>query len=104
MNNILVISGPSASGKSTLVSMLIKAFDELVFSVSHTTRSPRQNEIEGKDYYFVSEETFSQMIERGEFVEWAKVHDNLYGTSEKEIVSKAGKNKFLILDIDVQGA
>lgn len=106
MNNLIVISGPSGSGKSTLIRRLLQKHGELVFSTSHTTRPRRKREIDGKDYHFVSKEQFQQMIGNDEFVEWALVYDNYYGTSYGEIESKTKEspNTFLVLDIDVQGA
>lgn len=106
MNNIIVISGPSGSGKSTLIRQLLQKHPEIVFSTSHTTRPRRNREIEGRDYYFVTKGQFQEMIDNGEFVEWAQVYGNYYGTSFREIEKKArsGSTKFLVLDIDVQGA
>ena len=104
MNNIIVISGPSGSGKSTLIKKLIEKHEELEFSVSHTTRPKRKGETEGKDYFFVSKEKFSEMIKNDEFVEWAEVHQNLYGTSFNKIDEMSKGNRILLLDVDVQGA
>jgi guanylate kinase len=106
MNSIIVISGPSGSGKSTLIRHLLQKHPEIVFSTSHTTRTKRNREIEGRDYYFVSKGQFQEMIDNGEFVEWAKVYGNYYGTSFREIEKKArsSSTKYLVLDIDVQGA
>lgn len=103
-NNIIVISGPSGSGKSTLIERLTAQYPDIIFSTSHTTRPLRGSERDGEDYYFVSEERFLKMAERGEFVEWAKVYENYYGTSYKEIETKSKTGKDLVLDIDVQGA
>jgi len=106
MNNIIVISGPSGSGKSTLIRRLLQKHPEIVFSVSHTTRPRREREVEGRDYYFIGVEQFKQMISKDEFVEWAEVYGNYYGTGAREIETrgKQEQNKFLALDIDVQGA
>lgn len=106
MNNLIVISGPSGSGKSTLIRRLLHKHREIVFSVSHTTRPRREREVEGKDYYFIGVDQFKQMIDNNEFVEWADVYGNFYGTGYREIETKgnAGYNNFLALDIDVQGA
>lgn len=106
MNNLIVVSGPSGSGKSTLIRRLLQKHPELVFSTSHTTRSRREREIDGKDYHFVSTEEFRRMIENDEFVEWAQVYGNYYGTSYGEIESKTKESQktFLVFDIDVQGA
>jgi guanylate kinase len=103
-NNLMVISGPSGSGKSTLIRMLLKQHPGLLFSVSHTTRSKRKGEKEGKDYYFVTKEDFIKMIDGDQFLEWAEVHMNYYGTSWREIQAKSKRDEILILDIDIQGA
>jgi guanylate kinase len=104
MHNIIVISGPSGSGKSTLIRKLLSACPELHFSVSHTTRPPRRNEVCGRDYYFVTPSIFQKMIRNHEFAEWAEVHGQHYGTSWREVRDKSGKGQTLVLDIDVQGA
>jgi guanylate kinase len=104
MHNLIIISGPSGSGKSTLIRKLLAYYPELLFSVSHTTRPPRKNEVAGRDYYFISAKHFKKMINRGQFAEWAEVHGHRYGTSLKEIRAKSGRGRTLILDIDVQGA
>lgn len=104
MNNLVVISGPSGSGKSTLIQMLLQTHNDLIFSISHTTRKPRGEESDGIEYHFVNHETFLDMIDADAFVEWAKVHDQFYGTSVAEIKSKSQGDKFLVLDIDIQGA
>ncbi|OQX55895.1 MAG: guanylate kinase [Candidatus Aminicenantes bacterium 4484_214] len=101
--SLFIISGPSGVGKSTLVRKVRKELNGLEFSVSHTTRSRRLNEVEGKDYYFVSHEEFEKMIKEDRFVEWAVVHGEYYGTSKREIEKKAALAD-VILDIDVQGA
>ncbi|MGB8953661.1 MAG: guanylate kinase [Candidatus Aminicenantales bacterium] len=100
---IFVVTGPSGCGKSTLVRRVLQDLEGIRFSVSHTTRPKRDSEIEGKDYYFVSEVKFKRMAAGKKFVEWAVVHGNLYGTSRKEIEEK-GKKRDVLLDIDVQGA
>ena len=99
---IFVITGPSGCGKSTLVKHVLEMLDDVEFSVSHTTRTKRNGEVEGKDYYFVSKEEFEQMIRKGKLLEWALVHGQHYGTSKRELEKKSGKD--LLLDIDVQGA
>jgi guanylate kinase len=104
---LVVISGPSGAGKTTIIKKLFEdesLKDKLMFSVSHTTRKKREGEVEGQDYFFVSEEEFMKMVEKGEFIEWAKVHGNLYGTSYENIKLAQKLGKLLILDIDVQGA
>lgn len=100
---IFVISGPSGCGKSTLVKTMLTELEGVEFSVSFTTRPKRETEIEGKDYFFVTEEKFKKMIREGKLVEWALVHGHYYGTSRREIEKKSGRNHIL-LDIDVQGA
>jgi guanylate kinase len=103
MNNIIVISGPSGSGKSTLASKLLREFSNIGFSVSHTTREARRNEIEGEDYHFIKRPDFLKMIKDNKFIEWAEVHNNLYGTTLREIEEKTAENQQIILDIDIQG-
>jgi guanylate kinase len=104
MYNIIVISGPSGCGKSTLIHGLLAEFPELEFSVSHTTRPMRKNEMHGKDYYFISEREFQKMLGGERFAEWAEVHGHHYGTSWKEVRAKSGKGRTLVLDIDSVGA
>ncbi len=99
----LVICAPSGSGKTTLIKRLQEEFS-LPFSVSCTTRPPRQGEVDGKDYYFVSQETFEQKIAAGELLEYAKVHNNYYGTLKSTIEQTLRQGQDLIFDIDVQGA
>jgi guanylate kinase len=104
VNRIIIISGPSGCGKSTLIADLLAAFPELNFSVSHTTRPMRKNEVNGKDYHFISPGEFTKMLDRGHFAEWAEVHGQRYGTSWKEIRAKSAAGRTLVLDIDIQGA
>src|ERR1017187_6022140 len=101
---VFIISAPSGSGKTTLVERLLRDVPGLVFSVSYTTRPPRGQEQNGKEYFFVAREEFQAMIGRQELLEWAVVFDNYYGTSRRflEEAERAGKD--LLLDIDVQGA
>ena len=100
---ILIISGPSGCGKSTLLKEVYKNISDYYFSISTTTREPRVGEINGVDYFFVSKEEFEEDIKNGNFLEYAKVHDNYYGTSLKPIIQALNEGKLVIFDIDVQG-
>jgi guanylate kinase len=102
---LLIISSPSGAGKTTLTHRLLQEFPELRFSVSHTTRKPRANEVDGQDYHFVDETDFRRLLDEEGFAEWAEVHGNLYGTSVAEIehAKKLGKAGVLF-DVDYQGA
>jgi len=99
----LIVSSPSGAGKTTLTARLLKDVPRLRFSVSHTTRRPRQNEENGREYHFVERAEFVRLIEQGAFLEWAEVHGNLYGTGRAELESGAGL-RGIIFDIDHQGA
>jgi guanylate kinase len=101
---LFVVSGASGTGKSTLCRALLKTFPSLRFSISHTTRPRRPGEREGRDYYFVSPGEFQKMIDRGDFVEWAKIYGNWYGTSKRMLHQAWLEGRDVILDIDVQGA
>ena len=101
---LIVISAPSGTGKTTLTHMLLKEFPDMEFSVSYTTRKPRPGEVNGKDYFFVDRETFERMIEEGDFLEWAEVYGNLYGTSKSQVLKALNEGKDILLDIDTQGA
>lgn len=103
MTTVFIISAPSGSGKSTLTHRLIQELPNLRFSISYTTRAPRGQEREGKDYFFTTVEDFEARVARGEFLEYAKVFDNYYGTHVGELERAAAENVDLILDIDVQG-
>jgi guanylate kinase len=102
--NLFVISAPSGSGKTTLVRRLLDSLDDVRFSVSFTTRTLRGSERDGLDYHFISEREFRSKIEDGEFLEWAEVHGNLYGTSKTETERLRSLGEDLLLDVDVQGA
>jgi guanylate kinase len=104
MTTVFIISAPSGSGKSTLVSRLLAAVPRLLFSVSYTTRPMRGHEVDGKSYRFVSREDFERMIAAGEFLEWAQVFGNYYGTHRGILDQARASHKDLVLDIDVQGA
>ena len=104
MTTVFIISAPSGSGKSTLVARLLASVPELMFSVSYTTRQPRGHEVDGRSYCFVTREQFESMIARGEFLEWAEVFGNYYGTHRSVLDRAKAEGKDLVLDIDVQGA
>ena len=99
---MFVLSSPSGAGKTTLVKKISKNKNFLI-SISHTTRTPRPNEINGKDYYFTSKNKFLKLIKEKKFLEYAKVFDNYYGSSKKLIINKLNKGKNVIFDIDWQG-
>jgi len=103
---LFVLSAPSGGGKSTILNQVMASLPGLVFSVSHTTRSPRPGEENGREYHFVSREDFLAIRERepSGFLEWAEVHGNMYGTSREEVERQLHDGSDLILDIDVQGA
>jgi guanylate kinase len=103
---LLILSSPSGAGKTTLTRMLLDDCPELRFSVSHTTRSPRANEVDGRDYHFIDREKFLALVAKGAFIEWAEVHGNLYGTaiSEIERARAVPGCTGMIFDIDYQGA
>jgi guanylate kinase len=101
---LFIISAPSGSGKSTLVAQLRTLVEGLDFSVSYTTRPPRGSEIDGREYHFTDRKTFEQMTSRGEFLEWAEVFGNYYGTAATALEHARLAGKDLLLDIDVQGA
>ncbi len=101
---LFVISAPSGAGKTTIIRELFKRFPDLKFSVSATTRSKRANEIEGKDYYFISPDDFKQKIGKNEFAEWEEVFGNYYGTLRTELNKGQSVNFDMILDVDVKGA
>jgi guanylate kinase len=100
---LLIISSPSGAGKTTLTARLLAEVQGLTFSISHTTRQPRHNETNSKEYHFVSRSEFERLIDEGAFLEWAEVHGNLYGTSKAEIASRRG-DRGIVFDIDHQGA
>lgn len=101
---LVVVSSPSGGGKGTLIDRVLKTVPGLSFSVSYTTRAPRATEQNGREYFFVDKPTFEQMIERGEFLEWANVYGQLYGTSVRQVQDERLAGHDIILEIDVQGA
>jgi len=101
---LVVISAPSGGGKSTILKTLLNEDPTLSYSISATTRTPRENEVDGRDYHFLSTERFKKYIDEDAFYEWAIVHNNYYGTLRKEVDAKLGEGRDVILDIDVQGS
>ena len=100
----LVLAAPSGVGKTTLARRLVEGSEEYIFSVSATTRDPREGEQNGIDYHFVDRASFEAMVGRGELAEWAEVHGRLYGTPRRELEAAAARGEHVVLDIDVQGA
>ena len=101
---LFVIAAPSGAGKTSLVKALMERVPRLAFSVSHTTRKPRPNEVDGRDYHFVDPATFHRMIAAGDFLEHARVFDNLYGTGRRQVEAALARGQDLVLEIDWQGA
>jgi len=102
--NLYIVSAPSGSGKTTLLQHLLRSFKDLKFSVSYTTRRPRQGEQDGIDYFFTDRTTFLSMADRGDFFEWAEFNGQLYGTARAFVHEQLESGNDVILDIDVQGA
>ena len=102
--NLFCVAAPSGAGKSSLVKALLELDSRLAVSVSHTTRAPRGQEQDGREYWFIDAPTFRGMIDRGEFFEWAEVHGNLYGTSRVAIQDRLNRGEDVVLEIDWQGA
>ena len=102
--NLFVVAAPSGAGKSSLVKSLLELDSHLVVSVSHTTRKPRGQEQDGREYHFIDEKSFRKMVAEGEFFEWAEVHGNLYGTSRGEVQKRIASGQDVVLEIDWQGA
>jgi guanylate kinase len=101
---LFVVSSPSGGGKGTIIRRVLDVVENLSYSVSYTTRAPRQNEVDGREYFFINRETFDEMVVAREFLEWACVHGNYYGTSKKQIMDETAAGADLILEVDVQGA
>jgi guanylate kinase len=104
MTNVFIVSAPSGSGKSTLVRWLLQRDKKLLFSVSYTTREPRGKEVPGESYHYISRQAFEERIARGEFLEWAEVFGNYYGTHRSVLDRAIAEDRDVVLDIDVQGA
>jgi guanylate kinase len=102
--SLFIVSAPSGAGKTTLCREIVSTFPDLKFSISYTTRKPRQGEVNDRDYTFVSRDRFLEMIAEGEFIEWAEIHEELYGTSRARIGEMLDAGNDVILDIDTQGA
>ncbi|MEW6068970.1 MAG: guanylate kinase [Nitrospirota bacterium] len=101
---LFIVSAPSGAGKTTLCKKIVSILPNLKFSVSYTTRQKRKGEINGKDYKFISREKFKQMIDEGEFIEWAEIYEEFYGSSKKTIEELLSLGVDVLLDIDTQGA
>lgn len=101
---LIVISAPSGCGKTTIVREILKKYPEFYFSISATTRKKRENEIDGKDYYFITHQEFEKMIKQDELVEWQKIYDDYYGTPVSEINKATENGKTILFDVDVLGA
>jgi len=102
--NLFVVAAPSGAGKYSLVKALMELEARVMPSISHTTRAPRGQEVHGREYYFVSNDTFDQMVQQDAFVEWAPVHGNRYGTSKAAIEQRMSQGVDVLLEIDYQGA
>jgi guanylate kinase len=101
---LFVVSSPSGGGKGTLIQRVLKKVPNLSYSVSFTTRAPRNGEADGREYFFVTPDKFEQMIAANEFLEWAHVHGKLYGTARQQVVREISAGRDIILEVDVQGA
>ncbi|MFW6238239.1 MAG: guanylate kinase [Halanaerobiales bacterium] len=101
---LFVVSGPSGVGKGTVISALMQNYDDINYSISATTRKPREGEMNGEDYLFLSEQEFFEMREKGEFLESACVHNNYYGTPRSNVLKSLDRGEDIILEIDIQGA
>ena len=101
---LFVVSSPSGGGKGTIIRRVLEVVENLSYSVSYTTRAPRLGEVNGREYFFVSRDIFEEMSAAGEFLEWACVHGNLYGTARKQIAEETAAGLDIILEVDVQGA
>jgi len=101
---LFVVSSPSGGGKGTIIRHVLEVVENLRYSVSYTTRAPRPGEANGREYFFVNREIFAEMVAAGEFLEWACVHGNLYGTAKNQIIEETAAGADIILEVDVQGA
>ena len=101
---LFVVSSPSGGGKGTLIQRVLSRLQNLSYSVSYTTRKPRNGEVHGREYFFVSREEFARMVEKNDFLEWATVHSHLYGTSRSQVAHDVSLGRDIVLEVDVQGA
>ncbi len=101
---LFVVSSPSGGGKGTLIQRMLNQVTNLSYSVSFTTRTPRNGEVDGREYFFVATEEFEQMVAAGEFLEWAYVHGRMYGTSRNQVIREISEGRDIVLEVDVQGA
>jgi guanylate kinase len=101
---LLVVSGPSGAGKGSISKRIVEEVDDLIYSISMTTRAPRPDEIDGKNYYFVSHAEFEETIEQNGFLEYAKVYGEYYGTPRAQVIKNLEEGKDVVLEIDIQGA
>lgn len=101
---LFVVSSPSGGGKGTIIRHVLEVVPNLRYSVSFTTRAPRSTEVNGREYFFINRETFEEMVAAGEFLEWACVHGNLYGTAKDQVIQETNAGADIILEVDVQGA
>src|SRR5262249_36631336 len=101
---LFVVSSPSGGGKGTIIRRVLDVVPNLSYSVSFKTRAPRQCEVNGSEYFFVSRQVFDEMVAGGEFLEWACVHGNYYGTSQRQVVEETAAGTDIVLEVDVQGA
>lgn len=104
LGRLIVLTGPSGVGKGTLMRSLLERHPELYYSVSATTRSPRPGEIDGKNYYFISQSKFKQLVAEGEFLEWAEFAGNYYGTPRQAVLNQIHSGKLVVLEIELEGA
>ena len=104
IGNLFIVAAPSGAGKTTLVSLLLENDPQIRVSISHTTRAPRPGEENGREYHFIDVPAFLDKVQHGEFLEWAEVHGNYYGTSKKWIESEMSSGRDVLLEIDWQGA
>jgi guanylate kinase len=101
---LFVVSSPSGGGKGTLIQRMLKNVSNLSYSVSFTTRTPRNGEVDGREYFFVTTEEFERMVAANQFLEWAHVHGKLYGTSRSQVFREISEGRDIVLEVDVQGA